>query len=127
MVESPFFLFPVRRRKSIFNLVCKSSLNSSLFYFYPDYDEDSEHNEPVFGLTYFDEFKLAKSLVLARGVIVNNFLSKTEADILLTAFMAHYCDSDLYEKYTKVFNLKKEEFDHEGFLENYFKKFVPIL
>ncbi|CAG9321343.1 unnamed protein product [Blepharisma stoltei] len=124
-LKHPLFIFPIRRRGNIFFLTARYVDKLGLFYYLPDYEAQHENATASFGLSFYDELTISKEIILIRGDINDRLISKTEADVIMSAYLAHYLEDELYEKYIVTFNDKADQFDHGKFLESYFARFVP--
>lgn len=76
-------------------------------------------------LTLFDEIMRNKGVVPVRGDIINYKISKTEAEILMNAFLAHYIEMGLYEDKVKIFNHDPNAFKHDAYIKEYSERFSP--
>lgn len=86
--------------------------------------EDLDEAEPQLQLTFFEELMGTKSIVLVRGDINSNLISKTESELVMNAFLDLYTEEHLYKTYTLPFNKEKDKFDHEGFLKVYLEDLI---
>lgn len=121
--ESQFFIFPLKRESGYFFMLSQSQEKSNLFTFLEDFKKNPNQATPYFVLTLFDELILQKGLVLIRGDIIDNLITKTEADNLLASFLSYYVESGLYDEYVFRFNHKPDQFNHESHVSHYFSRF----
>lgn len=120
---SPIFIFPLKRKAGHFILVSQAQEKSNLFTYLEDFKKNPERATPYFVLTLFDEFKVKKGIVPVRGDIVDHLISKSEADMLLKAFLAHYIEAGLYEESVHIFNHDPQNFSHEKYVDSFFTRF----
>ena len=122
--ESPLFLFPLFREEGHFFLLSQNYEREATFTLSESYKEDLDEAEPQLQLTFFEELMGTKSIVLVRGDINSNLISKTESELVMNAFLDLYTDEHLYKTYTLPFNKQKDKFDHEGFLKVYLEDLI---
>ena len=120
----PIFIFPVKRESGYFFLLSQSQGKSNLFTFLEDYKKNPDHAVPYLVITLFDELLISKGLVLVRGDIIDQLITKNEASVLLKAFLGYYVETGLYEDNVHKFNHQPLSFNHEKHVENYFSRFI---
>lgn len=123
LAESQFFIFPLKRESGYFFMLSQSQDKSNLFTFLEDFKKNPNQATPYFVLTIFDELVHQKNLILIRGDIVDNLITKAEASSLLTGFLSYYIESGLYDDFVMKFNHKPEHFNHENHVSQYFSRF----
>ena len=121
--ESPLFIFPLRRQQGYFFMISQSQENSNLFTFLDDFKKNPSQAIPYFVLTLFDELILTKGISLIRGDIIDQLITKQEAQILLKSFLAYYIETGLYENYVNKFNNDPSKFNHETHVQDFFSRF----
>lgn len=122
---SPFFIFPIMRKGGHFMLLSQSQDNSNLFTFLEDFKKSPENATPYLVLTMFDELLGKKDIVPVRGDVIDHLVSKTEAENIMMAYLAHYLETGLYEDLVHVFNHNPSKFNHESFIQGYLSRFSP--
>lgn len=55
-------------------------------------------------MTFFEELKEKKDIILARGDIVNQAITRTESKDLVKNLLMFYLNNDLFDKYVYNFN-----------------------
>lgn len=120
---SPFFIFPLTRKGGHFVLLCQTQGKSNLFTYLEDYKRNPESSTPYFVLTLFDELIPKKGVVPVRGDIIDFKIAKTEAEVLMKAFLAYYIEGELYEDWVHVFNNQPDRFKTDQFMKSYFERF----
>lgn len=72
---------------------------------------------PYFILTFFEELKEKKNLVLLRGDIMDMKITKEEARMVTKDLFKFYMNEELYFKYVYSFNNNQSEFNYDSFKE----------
>ena len=112
--SSPFFVFPVPRDEGHFILLSQAQGKHFLYTFLEDYKNNPETATPYLSLTFYDDFKDTKDLVLARGDI-SDMLKKPEAERIMEFTTSFYLDN--YEE-IESFNHTPDKFDFVSHIEN---------
>ena len=104
-------------------MLSQSQEKSNLFTYLEDYKKNPERAFPYFVLTLFDELIIKKGIVLVRGDIVDNLITKNEASLILKSFLGYYIETGLYEDNVRCFNHEPSKFNHENHVQNFFMRF----
>lgn len=121
--ESPLFLFPLFRQSGYFFMLSQSQEKSNLFTYLEDFKKSPTTARPYFVLTFFDEIVASKGIALVRGDIIDQHVTRKEAENIIAGFLAHYIETGLYEDNVHVFNHNPTKFNHEAHVQNYFNRF----
>ncbi|CAK9000549.1 Hypothetical protein SCF082_LOCUS6541 [Durusdinium trenchii] len=107
------FVVPLPRGEGYANLVWQVQGDRILFKTL----EGFQQNSPVIdlGVTFFTELLGTHQLVLLRGEIKSNLLSKEEAAKLVRYMREAYCDPALFS-WVKRFNHSARDFDWQEFM-----------
>lgn len=119
--QGPSFIFPISYPvKTLISEIIES--NCLVFS-----DLECEDSNTLFMIRLFPELASNKYIVPIRGDIVENAIKKADAQQILNCFCKFYLDTDLFNDYVVVFNQRFEEFNFQGFLQEYLKPTQVII
>mmetsp|Transcript_52409 Transcript_52409/g.59908 ORF Transcript_52409/g.59908 Transcript_52409/m.59908 type:complete len:197 (-) Transcript_52409:257-847(-) len=113
---SPMFVFPVWKPQGHYVMLMQAQNKSFLFTFLEDFKKNPLGATPYLVLTIFDELEVKKGLVLVRGDIVNNQMSKEESLRLMNLTFDHYMREELFGKIHQ-FNHEPNSFNFDEFIQ----------
>lgn len=116
--ESSMFMLPVRREGGHFMVISQNQDNSLLFTSLEHFKSKEIFAQPMFIFTFFEELLQTKGIVLGRGDIIHNQISREEAKELMKTFFMYYLTADLYEDFVQTFNLDSSRFDYKKFCKD---------
>jgi len=97
-------------------MLMQAQNKSFLFTFLEDFKKNPLGATPYLVLTIFDELEVKKGLVLVRGDIVNNQMSKEESLRLMNLTFDHYMREELFGKIHQ-FNHEPNSFNFDEFIQ----------
>lgn len=91
--------------------------NSILLTYLEEFKNKGFLSSPYFILTFFEELKQQKGLVLLRGDIIDTKITREEGKRLLKELLKFYLTEELYFEYVYKFNHSSDQFDFKKFSE----------
>jgi ATP synthase F1 complex assembly factor 1 len=116
--EANMFMLPVKREGGHFMMISQNQDNSLLFTFLQDYKQHQIFANPYFIFTFFTELQQSKDIVLGRGDIIDQKITREEARELMKSFFMFYMTSDLYEDFVQNFNFDSSKFNYSKFCDH---------
>ncbi|OMJ88101.1 hypothetical protein SteCoe_9999 [Stentor coeruleus] len=125
MTKMPIFMQPVIRDTSHFFLLSHISEGKKLimFNFVEDIKTKPLEYDPIFIIRVFNQMYSSHNILLLRGDIVDNTISKQEAKLAMRGLIHYYTDDNLYKAFIEPFNENLADFDHDKFLTDYLEDF----
>lgn len=116
-VESPTFVFPIRREGGHFMLLSQYSQPDRMFVltFLAEYQRSPASAQPWASVHIFDDLLTSKGIALLRVEVSTERLTKAEASHLLLLYERYYCTSNYDKVY--IFNHSLKHFNLDKFLE----------
>jgi ATP synthase F1 complex assembly factor 1 len=112
--QFPMFIFPVHRNNGFTVLVAQWQDKHCLFVGLEQFQKHDADAHPVVVLTFYDDFKDKKDIVLARFDITDPVVTKAEVQKLFKD-VTHYYTTESGLNWVRDFNLRPQTFDAENF------------
>lgn len=117
MRKCPLFIIPIQKKLGYVNYMVQCQEQYILITSLLEFKKRGEYANPYLCVSHFTELAKSKQLVLMRGEINMQLITKPEAIELIRLTYIFYLSDRLYLNFVEPFNKTPHLFDYEKFLQ----------